>query len=195
MPLCRKKRYSPREQQDEQTPSEKSNDDGKVALKREITLLQGVSIIVGVIVGSGIFVSPVGVLKHAGSVGLSLILWVVCGLFSGLGAICYAELGVTIPRSGGEYIYVMEAFGPLPAFLILWINFICIGAVSNAANALIFATYIVKPFFPACDPPTVALQLIGTIGISEYARILCSSSLEWVVEQAILIATDGRCSE
>lgn len=187
MGLCRKKKYSPREQDDqrERTPSEKSQEEGKVGLKRNISLLQGVSIIVGVIVGSGIFVSPVGVLKHSGSVGVSLILWFVCGLFSALGAICYAELGVTIPRSGGEYIYVMEAFGPLPAFMILWINFICIGSVSNAANALIFATYVIKPFFPDCDPPMVALQLIAVLGITFLSIINCFN-VSWAAKVAVL---------
>lgn len=67
----------------------------------------------GNIIGSGVFVSPKGVLENAGSVGASIIVWVSTGFITAVGALCYAELGVSIPKSGGDYSYVKDIFGGL----------------------------------------------------------------------------------
>ncbi|KAJ8302582.1 hypothetical protein KUTeg_018978 [Tegillarca granosa] len=141
-------------------------DQDKIELKRKITLFNGVAIIVGSIVGSGIFVTPKGVLEGAGSVGLSIVVWCGCGLLSLIGALCYAELGTTITRSGGDYAYILEAFGPCLAFLQLWVNLIIIRPTAQAVVALTFAYYVLQPAFNTCDPPQIAVKLLAALCIS-----------------------------
>ncbi|KAK1333260.1 hypothetical protein QTO34_006801 [Cnephaeus nilssonii] len=85
---------------------------GGLRLRREIGLWSGVSLIIGSMVGSGIFMSPQGILVYVGSPGASLVVWVVCGLLATLSALCFAELGALVPESGGEYAYILHTLAP-----------------------------------------------------------------------------------
>lgn len=146
-------------------------EDETINLKPKISLLNGITMIVGSIIGSGIFVSPKGVLENAGSVGLSLIIWVVCGLFSMIGAYCYAELGTSIMKSGADYAYIYEAYGPFLAFLRLWVECMIVRPCSQAIVALTFSYYVIEPLFPDCEQPDIAVRLLAVVCICKYRFI------------------------
>lgn len=154
---------------------ESQSNDGKVVIKRQITLFNGVGIIIGTIVGSGIFISPGGVFNNTKSVGASLLIWFICGLLSTLGALCYAELGTSITRSGGDYAYIYAAFGPLPAFLRMWLALLIIRPTTQAIVALTFGQYVVKPFYPECEPPQDAIRLLAAVCLCSLTAINCIS--------------------
>lgn len=157
--------------------SSSSGKSDPVKLQQRLGLFNAIGVIVGIIVGSGIFITPSLVLETVGSVGGSLLVWVACGVLSTIGALCYAELGTSIPKSGGDFAYIQEAFGSLPAFLFLWVALFIIIPAGNAVAALTLATYILKPFYTGvdCKPPDETLQLVAAMAITFLTFINCYS--------------------
>ena len=121
-----------------------------IKLRKHITLPVTVGIIIGNVIGSGIFISPVTVTESVGSVGASLIIWFTVGIYCLVQAMCYAELGTMIPKAGGDYSYIYYILGPLPAFLCVWMHVAMICTSSNAAIGRTAATYLLKTMGMDC---------------------------------------------
>ncbi|XP_024139958.1 cystine/glutamate transporter [Oryzias melastigma] len=158
----------------------------KVELGKKVTLLRGISIIIGTIIGAGIFISPKGILRHTRSVGMSLVVWIACGVLSLFGALSYAELGTCIRKSGGHYTYILEAFGPQMAFIRLWAELIAIRPAAMAVISLAFGQYILEPLFMPCGIPPMAVKLATTIGITSVMYLNCMS-VTWSARIQILL--------
>lgn len=155
-------------------------------LTRNVTLLQGVSLIVGVMIGSGIFVTPRYVLLYSGSVGVTLMVWVLSGIMATFGALCYCELGTLIQRSGGELTYIREALGPLAGFLVSWTMVLILKPASVAIITLSFSSYAIQPF--VSDSNMATEQLIKTIAavcIILITSVNCLSS-RWAGKMQII---------
>lgn len=123
--------------------------DGSLERNKTLTYLNGLSLIVGLIIGSGIFSSPSQVNSNAGSPGASLIIWAVAGLLAWTGAASYAELGGAIPLNGGAQVYLSKIFGELMGFLFTWCAVLVLKPGSAAIISIIFGEYVVRAFVGA----------------------------------------------
>jgi basic amino acid/polyamine antiporter, APA family len=112
-------------------------------LKRTLNLRDLILIVVGTVIGSGIFLVPGVVLRQTqGSVGVALLVWLAAGVLSLLGALTYGEMGAAKPDAGGLYVYLRDALGPLPAFLYGWTMFTVMATGSCATLAVAFTNYL-----------------------------------------------------
>ncbi|XP_053671342.1 b(0,+)-type amino acid transporter 1 [Anopheles nili] len=146
-----------------------------IHLKRRVGLFSGVALIVGTMIGSGIFVSPSGLLVRTGSIGVSFIIWMACGLLSLLGALAYAELGTMNTSSGAEWAYFMDAFGAWPAFLFSWVSTLVLKPSQMAIICLSFAQYAVEAFVSECDPPLAVVKMVAILAIVSILFVNCYS--------------------
>lgn len=141
---------------------DKPSDQG-IRLKKEMGLWQGVSVIVGSMIGSGIFITPGTVLKTSGSIPVAIIVWVLCGILVMFGALMYIELGCMMPKAGGDYEYLYQIFGNLLAFLFAWARIVLAAPSSIAAAALAFGNYLLLPIYPCGipQPPRYVLAILS----------------------------------
>ncbi|MEK6650330.1 MAG: amino acid permease, partial [Bacteroidota bacterium] len=125
--------------------------DHRPKLERVLGLREGISIHMGVIIGSGIFIVPATIAGHLGAMGPIMIVWALAGMLTLFGALTLAELSSVLPQSGGPYIYLRESFGKVWGFLFSWNDFFINKSGSAAAIAVGFATYL-GTFIPILDP-------------------------------------------
>lgn len=133
-------------------------------LPRVLGLLDIVGILVGTVIGSGIFIVPATVAAHVHSPVLMLTVWVVGGVLSFFGALAFSELGAMFPQAGGMYVYLRESYGGLIAFLFGWTLFLVIECGSIATLSMAFASKYLPYFVP-----------IGRVGIKAVALALIAA--------------------
>ena len=175
-------------------------------LRRTLRLYDLILIVVGTVIGSGIFLVPGTVLRETGgTVGLALLVWVVAGVLSLLGALTYGEMGAANPDAGGLYVYIRDAFGPLPAFLYGWTAFFVISSGSSATLAVAFSTYLRQfvDLTPLAAKVVAVLMLVVVMivnvrGARQGADVQNVSTLlkagAIVVMSAVLLAIGGHWS-
>ena len=109
--------------------------------KRELKLLDSTMIVIGSMIGSGIFIVSADIARTVGSTGHLLLVWLVSGLITVIGALSYGELAGMMPHAGGQYVYLRESWNPLIAFLYGWTLFLVIQTGTIAAVAVAFAKF------------------------------------------------------
>ncbi|KAF7187686.1 Y+L amino acid transporter 2 [Pseudocercospora fuligena] len=122
---------------------------GSLERNKSLTYLNGLSLVVGLIIGSGIFSSPASVNLNAGSPAAALMVWVISGVLAWTGAASYAELGGAIPLNGGAQIYLSKIFGEWAGFLFTWCAVVVLKPGSAAIIAIIFGEYVVRAIIGA----------------------------------------------
>jgi basic amino acid/polyamine antiporter, APA family len=147
-------------------------------LLRAIGLGSAVLLVVGAVIGSGIFLTTGGMAALIPSASLLLLAWTLGGILAITGGLTYAEMGAMFPRSGGVYVFLREAYGPLPAFLYGWASLLVVISGSMAAVAVGFAEYL-SYFIPAVSTSNVVLSVPvpwGTFAISA-GQLIAGASL------------------
>ncbi len=122
------------------------------SLERVLGLWSAVSIVIGTVIGSGVFLVPSSMIRSVGSVRALFVVWIVAGVLSLFGALSYAELAAAMPEAGGEYVYLSAAYGPFWGYLYGWTQFWVAKSGSIATLAAGFYTYLTI-FFPVLGVP------------------------------------------
>src|SRR5437763_11071227 len=155
---------------------------------RELGLFDSVMIVIGTMIGSGIFIVPADMARVIGSSGWLLVAWLVTGVLTMSAAVSYGELASMLPEAGGMYVYLREAFSPLVGFLYGWTLFTVIQTGTIAAVAVAFARFA-GLLFPAIGEAT---YIIPPIHISSgYALSLSTAQVVAIAVIALLTWTNS----
>src|SRR5450759_1023330 len=156
---------------------------------RGLGLLDSTMIVAGSMIGSGIFIVSADIAREVGAPGWLLVVWLVTGLLTVMAALSYGELAAMMPKAGGQYVYLREAFSPLWGFLYGWTLFLVIQTGTIAAVAVGFARYM-GVLIPAVSPNT---WIISPIALSDkYAISLSVQQLVALLLILFLTALNTR---
>jgi APA family basic amino acid/polyamine antiporter len=154
-------------------------------LVKGLGLLDATTLVVGSMIGSGIFIVAADISRQVNSPGLLILTWVITALMTMTAALSYGELAAAMPKAGGQYVYLREAFGPLAGFLFGWTMFLVIQTGTIAAVAVAFAKYL-GVFLPSVS---ASQYLIGSgkVGLTtqQLVAILVIAVLTWVNTRGI----------
>src|SRR5579862_7328621 len=155
------------------------------ALGRRLGVFTATTILVGSMIGSGIFIAPSIMAGYVASPAIWMGLWLLGGGLTLLGALSYAELSAMMPRAGGQYVFLREAFGSRVAFLYGWTFFLVIQTGFNAAVAIAFAKFLGGMGLRAGEADIVLS--IGSLAISraQIVAVLVIALLTWVNERGL----------
>lgn len=158
-------------------------------MRRELGVFSAAMLVVGGIIGSGIFFTPSETAKELPTAGWVLVVWALGGVVAFAGALTYAELGALIPDAGGAYVYIREAFGALPAFLYGWMSLLLIASGAIAAVAVGFAGYV-GHFVPldAGGQLGVAGTTIAGLAVVNYLGVKPGAVVQNVMTVAKIVA-------
>jgi basic amino acid/polyamine antiporter, APA family len=157
---------------------------------RGLGLLDSTMIVAGSMIGSGIFIVSADIARQVGSPGWLLVVWIITGLLTVGAALSYGELAAMMPRAGGMYVFLKEAYAPVWGFLYGWTHFLVIGTATIAAVAVAFARFT-GILFPKISESNYIIEPIR-VGSSNYAFSLSTAQLVGVVMIAFLTWLNTR---
>src|SRR5215211_4642135 len=132
-----------------------------ITLIRGLTLIAAMSIVIGNVVGTGVFLKTRVMTCNVGTPGMVVVVWIAAGVLSLAGALTYAELAAMMPRAGGEYVFVREAYGPGPGFLYGWMQVFIAKTGSQASVAVALAIFLNDLTGGALNPVFFTFDLFG----------------------------------
>ncbi len=170
-------------------------DKSKIELPRVLGLWDVIMIVVGGVIGSGIFLVPSEIARAVPAPLLLMAVWVVGGLFSFFGALAFAELGAAMPEAGGIYVFLREAYGPLLSFLFGWTLFLVIDSGACATLAVAFSTKYLPQFVPLTplSAKIVAVAFVAFLGIVNYVGVRWGANLQNLLTVIKTVALAGVC--
>ena len=154
--------------------------------QKRVNLFDGIAIVAGAMIGSGIFIVSADIARNVGSPGWLMVVWLITGIITVIGALSYGELASMMPHVGGQYVYLREAYHPLLGFLFGWTTFLVIQCGSIAAVAVAFAKFS-GVLFPWISDRNILLQL-GPMKINSTMVIAIAmiSFLTWLNTRGIV---------